>query len=95
TEGEMTVPVRIRDLPDGEQIRYQPSTVNIRYEVPIEQYNTVREARPFQAYIEYSDLMADTTGSLSPRIETSEGDWTIRVRQIRPNRIRYFRIVEP
>ncbi|MEX0593198.1 MAG: CdaR family protein [Balneolaceae bacterium] len=95
TEGEMTVPIRVRDLPGEEQIRYQPSTVNIRYDVPIEQYNAVQEARPFRAFIEYSELMADTTGSLIPRIETMDGAWTLRVRQIRPSRIRYFRIVEP
>lgn len=95
TEGEMTVPIRIRDLPEGEQIRYQPTTVQIRYEVPIGQYNTVQEARPFRAFVEYSELVADTTGSLTPHIETDDDDWTIRVRQIRPSRIRYFKIVEP
>lgn len=95
TEGEMTVPIRIRNLPAGEQIRYQPSTLQIRFDVPIEQYNTVQEARPFRAFIDYSDLVADTTGSLTPHIETNDEDWTIRVRQIRPSRIRYFRIVGP
>lgn len=95
TEGEITIPVRIRNLPGSEQIRYQPSTVTVRFDVPIEQYNAVRDARPFQAVIDYADLRSDTTGFLRPEVEVVEGEWVIRVRQVRPARIRYFRIVEP
>ncbi|MEX2572882.1 MAG: CdaR family protein, partial [Balneolaceae bacterium] len=51
TEGEARIPVRIRNLPPGQAVTYNPSTITVTYTVPIHQYSEVQDRRPFIVYV--------------------------------------------
>lgn len=93
TEAETRVPIRIRNLPSGRSVTYNPSSVTVRYDVSIEQYNEVLTARPFTAYVDYDDIESDTTGLVSPVVERTEDHFHIRLRSYTPRSISYFNVV--
>ncbi len=93
TEAEVRIPVRTRNMPPGEAVTYNPSSVTVRFHVPITQYTNVVDIRPFSAYVDYNELEADTTGLISPTIETDSELFNVRIRGFRPNRVTYFKIV--
>lgn len=93
TEAEVRIPIRTRNLPPGEAVTYNPSSVIVRFNVPITQYTNVVDTRPFTAYVNYQDLEADTTGMISPVIETDNDEFNLRLRSFQPNRVSYFNIV--
>ncbi len=93
TEAEARIPIRTRNLPPGEAVTYNPSSVTVRFNVPITQYTNVVDIRPFSAYVNYHDLEADTTGMISPIIETDTNEFNVRLRSFQPNRVSYFNIV--
>lgn len=93
TEAEVRVPVRTRNMPPGRAVTYNPSSVTVRFNVPITQYTNVLDTRPFSAYVDYSELEADTTGMIAPTIETDTDLFNVRLRGYQPNRVSYFNIV--
>lgn len=93
TEGEVRIPIRLRNLPPGIAVTYNPSTVTIRYSVPIDQYSEVENTRPFIAYVDYSTIEEDTTGLVIPQIERTEDDFDIRLRSFSPRTVSYFMVV--
>jgi len=93
TEGEVRIPIRIRNLPPGQAVTYNPSSITVRYGVPINQYSDVQNARPFLAYVEYETIEADTTGLVIPEIERTEDEYDIRLRSFQPRTVSYFRVV--
>lgn len=93
TEAEVRVPVRTRNIPPGEAVTYNPSSVTVRFHVPITQYTNVVDIRPFSAYVDYNELEADTTGFISPSIEMDSDLFNVRIRNFQPNRVTYFKIV--
>ncbi len=94
TEGEIRVPIRLRNLPPGRAVTYNPSTVTIRYSVPIDQYSEVQNTRPFVAYVDYSTIEEDTTGLVIPQIERAEDDYDVRLRSFSPRTVSYFMVVD-
>ncbi len=90
TEGELRIPVRIRNLPPGRAVTYNPSSVTIRYDVPLDQYAEVQNRRPFIAWIDYNDILSDTTGTVIPKIESSDEQYDIRLRSFQPRTLSYF-----
>ncbi len=94
TEGEIRVNVRARNVPDGWQIRFNPSVLTIRYDVPIEYYSEAQEMVPYVAYVDYREIEQDTTGYLEPVIEPVTDDLDLRLRSIQPRRVSYFRVIE-
>lgn len=93
TEAEVRVPVRTRNLPAGRAVTYNPSSVTVRFDVPLEQYSEVQGTRPFRAYVDYSVIEEDTSGRVAPEIEVTETVYFIRLRGFQPPRVSYFRIV--
>lgn len=93
TEGEVRIPIRIRNLPPGSAVTYNPSTVTVIYGIPIDQYSEVQNTRPFIAYVDYNTIEEDTTGLVIPQIEKTEDDFDIRMRSFRPRTVSYFRVV--
>lgn len=93
TEAEVRVPVRTRNLPAGRAVTYNPSSVTVRFDVPLEQYSEVEGTRPFRAYVDYSVIEQDTSGRVAPEIEVVETDYFIRLKGFQPPRISYFRII--
>lgn len=93
TEAEVRIPVRTRNMPPGQAVTYNPSSVTVRFNVPITQYTDVVDTRPFSAYVDYADLEADTTGMIAPTIETDTDQFHVQLRNYQPNRVSYFNIV--
>lgn len=93
TEAEVRVPVRTRNLPSGEAVSFNPSSITIRYDVPIHQYSEVQGIRPFAVYADYADLQADDTGYITPRVEKITDDFDVRLRSFQPQRVSYFNII--
>jgi len=93
TEAEVRVPIRTRNLPAGRAVTYNPSSITVRFSIPIDQYSEIQGEQPFQAYVDYSVLEEDSSGRVAPEIEVMETRFNIRFRSIQPSRVSYFRIV--
>lgn len=93
TEAEVRVPIRTRNLPSGKAVTYNPSSITVRFDVPIEQFSAARDTRPFVAYVDYSRIEDDTTGLISPEIERVSDDFDVRLRSFQPTRVSYFNIL--
>lgn len=94
TEAQITVPVRIRNLPPGQTISYNPTRVTIRYDVPIDEYNESLNIRPFSVWVDYDKIRQDTTGQITPDVERNEDNLQIRFRSVQPRRVSYFSVLE-
>ncbi|MEX1011531.1 MAG: CdaR family protein [Balneolaceae bacterium] len=94
TEGEISIPVRIRNLPAGRAVTFNPSSVRVRYDVPIGQFSQVQSIRPFIAWVEYAEIEQDTTGFVTPQLERMAEEYDIQVRNIQPSKISYFNVLE-
>lgn len=93
TESEIRIPIRTRNLPSGKAVTYNPSTITVRFDVPIDQYNDVQNIRPFFAFVDYAAIEADDTGSVTPEIEKATEDFDVRLRDFQPARVSYFNIL--
>lgn len=93
TEAEIRVPIRTRNLPAGRAVSYNPSSIMVRFDVPLDQYSDIQDTRPFRAYVDYSVIEQDDSGRIEPEVEIVNTDFNIRVRSFQPPRVSYFRIV--
>ncbi|PWN05825.1 CdaR family protein [Rhodohalobacter mucosus] len=93
TEAEARIPVRTRNLPAGKAVTYNPSSVTVRFDVPIELYSDVQGTRPFSVYVDYEELERDTTGFITPQVEKISDEFNVRLRSIQPTRVSYFNII--
>lgn len=93
TEAQVRIPVRSRNLPSGVAITFSPSSLLVRYNVPIQQYNDVQNIRPFIAYVDYERIEADTTGLIRPQVEKVTDEYDVRLRNFQPTRVSYFEIL--
>ena len=93
-QSEIRVYVRARNMPEGQQVRFNPSIVNLRYEVPIFDFERAQELVPFRVWIDYQDIQRDTTGFLEPVVETTQEDLHIRLVSVQPGRVSWFRVIE-
>lgn len=93
TEAEIRVPIRTRNLPSGRAVSYNPSSILVRYDVPIHQFSEVQGVRLFNAFVDYSLIEEDDLGTISPDVEIVESDYQVRIRSFQPPRVSYFRIV--
>ena len=93
TEAELRVPIRTRNLPSGRAVTYNPSSIIVRYDVPINQFSEVHGLRLFNAYVDYTLITDDDSGRVAPEVELVESDYNIRLRSFQPPRVSYFRII--
>jgi len=93
TEAEVRIPIRTRNLPSGKAVTYNPSSITVRFDVPIEQFSAVQDTRPFVAYVDYSRIEDDTTGLITPEIERVSDEFDVRLRSFQPTRVSYFNIL--
>lgn len=93
TEAEVRVPIRTVNLPAGRAVTYNPSSINVRFDVPLDQYSQIQDSRPFRVYVDYSVIEQDDSGRVEPEIEIVNDDFNIRLRGFQPQRVSYFRIV--
>lgn len=93
TEAEVRIPVRSRGLPSGRAVTFSPSSILVRYDVPLEHFNDVQSIRPFVAFVDFERLQQDTTGLITPELEKVTDEYDVRLRSFQPTRVSYFNIV--
>ncbi|MBD3616821.1 MAG: hypothetical protein HUJ22_09625 [Gracilimonas sp.] len=94
TEGETTVYIQTRGLPRGQNVNYNPSSVTIKFDVPIEQYADVEKVRPYEVYVPYTKILEDSTGFVTPDIELIADQFELRLRSFQPKAVAYFTVLE-
>lgn len=94
TEGRAQVPVEIQGVPNRQDIVLSPPAVDIRYNVPVSQYQQSREAQLFRAVVSYAELEADNTGYIEPRILVDDSRLAVSLRGVQPPRLSYFMVVD-
>jgi len=93
TEAEVRIPVRSRGLPSGRAVTFSPSSIVVKYDVPLDQYNDVQSIRPFVAFVDFERLQQDTTGLITPELEKVTDQYDVRLRSFQPTRVSYFNIM--
>lgn len=93
TEGETTVYIRTRGLPRGQNVNYNPSSVTIKFDVPIEQYSDIINMQPYDVYVPYSKIVEDETGFVTPDIEQVADNFELRLRSFQPKAVAYFTVL--
>lgn len=93
TESEVRIPIRTRNMPSGKAVTFNPSSITVRYDVPIDRYSEIQGIRPFLAYVDFEELESDTTGFITPTIEQTVTNINIRLRSYHPTTISYFNIL--
>ncbi|MDX1618171.1 MAG: CdaR family protein [Balneolaceae bacterium] len=94
TEGESKVFVRMRNMPEAQNVNLSPSFVTVKYSVPIEEYTEVQDLNPFSAYVPWSEVQQDSSGFISPQIEVNADQYHIRIQSHQPEEVAYFNVVE-
>ena len=94
TENEVSVYIRTRNLPRGQNITYNPSSVTIRYDVPLEQFSEISDEIPYAVYVLYSKIQEDETGFVTPDIELVATKYALKIRSFQPKAVAYFSVVE-
>ncbi len=94
TEGEVNIIIRTRDIPRGSIINYNPSTVTIRFDIPIEQYTEIQNQRLYEVYVPYQEILDDSSGFVTPDIELIATDFEIRLRSFQPKAVAYFSVLD-
>lgn len=93
TEGETTVYIRTRGLPRGQNVNYNPSSVTIKFDVPIEQFAEVERIRPYDVFVPYAKILDDSTGFVTPDIEQTAEEFELRLRSFQPKAVAYFTVL--
>ena len=93
TEGDVRVSLQARNVPEGWEIRFNPTILTVRYQVPIDQFSAAQEMVPYEAFVNYSDILRDTTGVVTPRVEPVTDELDLRLQSIQPRRVSYFQVV--
>lgn len=93
TEAEVRIPVRTRNLPPGRAITYNPSSITVKYDVPIEEYTDIQGTRPFSVFVDYTTILEDSTGLVVPQVERISSDFNVKLRNFQPSRVSYFYIL--
>lgn len=94
TEAEVRLMVRVRGKPENQEVRFSPSVVTVRYDVPLDEFARTQENIPYEAYVNYEDLEQDTTGSISPNITTTMDELNLRLRNYQPRSVSYYKVVQ-
>ena len=94
TEGEAQVAINTRGLPQGRLVSYSPSTITVRYDVPIDEYTQIQNQNPFGAFVTYRQIEQDSTGFVTPQIEQSTDNYHIQIRTFQPRNVAYFMVLD-
>ncbi|MDX1438289.1 MAG: CdaR family protein [Rubricoccaceae bacterium] len=97
TEGSRMLTVVPINVPEGvSEVRFIPGRVRATYDVPTEgtDYDDAREAEDFYAFVDYADILSDTTaGTVPVHVRVPEGLLIQNVR-LDPRRLEYFTVRE-
>lgn len=93
TEGESEVNIVTRNMPAGRLVSYSPSTITVKYDVPITEYTEIQDRNPFSAFVMYQQIERDSTGFVTPQIEQATGDHHVKIRSFQPRNVAYFMVL--
>lgn len=93
TEAEVTVPVETRDFPADLNVTFSPSSVNIKYQIPLEEYARLKESRPFAAYVTYAQIQQDASGFVDVQVEKLLNNAHLNLQKTVPLKVAYFTII--
>lgn len=94
TEAEVTSLIRTRGLPRGQSITYNPSSITIKYDVPLELYTEISRIRPYEVFVPYQKIREDSTGFVTPDIELTANQYALKIRSFQPKAVAYFSVVD-
>lgn len=93
TEGSREIRVEVTGVPTTQRVvRLDPSTVRVRYRVPLAQYDQAKQAPDFFATVSYEQIRADTTGRIRPNLNLPE-NLTLRDVDVIPPVLGYFEVL--
>lgn len=93
-QGSRELPVQVRGLPNFEElVRLEPPTIRVRYRVPIDEYEAVEKAPDFYAEVSYDEILNDTAGAITPRVNLPR-EYDVRDVEIFPPTVRAYQIIE-
>ena len=95
TEGELTLPIDILGAPLGKEYTLDPSSVTVRFLVPVDQYQEVMQRRPVRAILSYDELEADQTGFVQPEIQKTSELYVIDWLGVTPVQVAYYDVITP
>jgi len=93
TEGEAKIPIETKNIPVGRQVTYNPSSITVKYDIPLNEYTKSRDIPPFTAYVPYQDILNDTTGFVAPYISRVPDSLHIKLRSYQPRKVAYFNVL--
>ncbi|HEX6981354.1 MAG TPA: CdaR family protein [Balneolaceae bacterium] len=95
TEGEAEVEISSRGFPEGRDVTFSPTSITIKYNVPIKEYPQIADSKVFNAYVTYEQILQDSTGLVTPQIEqVIDEKYNIKISSFNPGQVSYFRIVD-
>ncbi len=94
TENEVSVYIRTRNLPRGQNITYNPSSITVRYDVPLEQFSEISNRIPYAVYVPYRKIEEDASGFVTPDIELVATEYALKLRSFQPKAVAYFSVVD-
>jgi hypothetical protein len=93
TEGSREIDVEVTGVPTTERfVRLDPSTVRVRYRVPLSQYEAAQQVPDFFATVSYEQIRADTTGRIRPEVHLPE-DMVLRDVSVLPPVLGYYEVL--
>lgn len=94
TEVDAELAVRVADLPMGEgPVQLIPNTIQVRYRVPLDQYERAVAAPDLYATVPYDEIRDDRTGWVRPTVNLPDG-LVIKDLRMTPGRLQYFIILD-
>ena len=93
TEGSREIEVRFQDVPSmQESLTLDPPIIEVRYRVPLTQYQMAHDANDFLAFVSYDSIRDDTTGFITPDVVLPQGV-LMRDVVILPSKLRYYDVL--
>jgi hypothetical protein len=94
TQGTREMRVIVQGLPNYEElVRLEPPTIRVRYRVPVDQHDAVETAPDFYAEVSYEEILNDTSGAITPRVNLPQ-DYDVRDVELFPPGVRAYQIIE-
>jgi YbbR domain-containing protein len=94
TEDERDIEVRVTGAPSADQrVRLIPDRVTVRYTVSLQEFERAKATDSLYATVAYTDILADTTGRIEPRIHLPE-NLSIRGLTVETPRLQYYLILD-
>ncbi len=94
TENTRLLDVVVTDTLSGKgRFRLIPDQVSVTYRVPISQFEASAVTDSFYATVSYRDILSDTTGRVSPKIQLP-GNIVVKDLTIETARLRYYVVLE-